>query len=218
MQFTTELIDTIQKKFSGILPGRAAQYRMAHAGRDHPAPELDKAREAAVVVLLYPNSIGVTELVLIQRMFHPRDRHSGQISLPGGKLEASDPSPKAAALRELEEELGVPTRDVTILGQLSDLHISVSNFLVYPFLGVVDKRPDFIPQPTEVYAVVETPLQVFLEKSMRQKKNLKLPNGIVLKNVPYFDIQGHTVWGATAMILNEFSELLTGDVFSVEKS
>ncbi len=216
MQFTTALIDTIQEKFSGPLPGRAAQYRMAHVGRDYPSPNIGEARKAAVVILLYPNAKKETQLVLIQRMFHPKDRHSGQISLPGGKLETSDPSPKAAALRELEEELGVPTGDVAILGQLSDLHISVSNFLVYPFLGVTNKRPEFIPQPTEVHAILETPLKVFLEKSMRQKKNLKLPNGIVLKNVPYFNIQGHTVWGATAMILNEFSELLTGNILSVE--
>lgn len=216
MQFSTALIDTIQKKFSGTLPGRAAQYRMAHAGRDYPAPDIGKARKAAVVILLYPNATKETQLVLIQRMFHPKDRHSGQISLPGGKLEPTDPSPKAAALRELEEELGVPGSEVTIMGQLSDLHISVSNFLVYPFLGVTNKRPEFIPQPSEVHAILETPLKVFLEKSMRRKKNLKLPNGMVLKNVPYFDIQGHTVWGATAMILNEFSELLTGNILSVE--
>jgi len=216
MQFTTELIDKIQEKFSGTLPGRAAQYRMAHVGRDHPAPDINKTKKAAVVILLYPNEAGNTQLVLIQRVFHPKDRHSGQISLPGGKLEVSDPSPKAAALRELEEELGVPSSNVTILGQLSDLHISVSNFLVYPFLGVTNKRPEFIPQLTEVHAIIETPLEIFLEKSMRQKKNLKLPNGTILKNVPYFDIQGHTVWGATAMILNEFSELLSGNILSVE--
>ena len=216
MQFTTELIDTIQAKFSGTLPGRDAQYRMAHVGRDYPTPDLDNTKKAAVVILLYPNTEGETQLVLIQRMFHPKDQHSGQISLPGGKLEPSDPSPKAAALRELEEELGVPIHDVNILGQLSDLHISVSNFLVYPFLGVTHQRPNFIPQPTEVHAIVETPLKVFLEKSMRQKKNLKVPNGMVLKNVPYFGVQGHTVWGATAMILNEFSELLTGNILSVE--
>ncbi len=216
MQFTSDLINIIREKFSNPLPGRAAQYRMAHVGRDYPVPDFSKARKAAVVILLYPDTTGETQLVLIQRMFHPKDRHSGQISLPGGKLEAADPSPKAAALRELEEELGVPTNAVTILGQLSDLHISVSNFLVYPFLGVVDKRPDFIPQPSEVHAILETPLKVFLEKSMRRKKDLKLANGITLKNVPYFDVQGHTVWGATAMIINEFSELLMGEILSTE--
>ncbi len=214
MQFTSELIDIIQEKFSEPLPGRAAQYRMAHVGRDYPTPDFSNARKAAVVILLYPNHAKETQLVLIQRMFHPKDRHAGQISLPGGKLEASDPSPQAAALRELNEELGVPTNTVTVLGQLSDLHISVSNFLVYPFLAMVKERPDFIPQPSEVHAILETPLKLFLEKSMRRKKDLKLPNGMVLKEVPYFDIQGHTLWGATAMILNELSELLTGNILS----
>ncbi len=216
MQFTSELIDTIQAKFSNPLPGRPAQYRMAHVVRDYPVPDFSKARKAAVVILLYPNANKETQLVLIQRMLHPKDRHSGQISLPGGKLESADASAEAAALRELEEELGVPTSDVKVLGQLSDLHISVSNFLVYPFLAVIDRRPNFIPQPSEVHAVLETPLDAFLEKSMRRKKDLKLPNGITLKKVPYFDIQGHTVWGATAMIINEFSELLMGEMLSAE--
>jgi 8-oxo-dGTP pyrophosphatase MutT (NUDIX family) len=216
MQYTSDLIDTIQKKFSNPLPGRAAQYRMAHIGRDYPTPDFSKARKAAVILLLYPDIKGETQLVLIQRMIHPKDRHSGQISLPGGKIEPTDHSPKAAALRELKEELGVPTDLVTVLGQLSDLHISVSNFLVYPFLGVVDKRPNFIPQPSEVHAIVETPVKVFFERSMRRKKDLKLSNGITLKRVPYFDIQGHTVWGATAMIINEFSELLMEKILSPE--
>lgn len=216
MQYTSELIDTIQEKFSNPLPGRAAQYRMAHVGRDYPTPDFSKARKAAVILLLYPDTKGETQLVLIQRMIHPKDRHSGQISFPGGKIEPTDLSPKAAALRELEEELGVPTDAVTILGQLSDLHISVSNFLVYPFLGIANKRPNFIPQPSEVHAILETPIKAFLEKSMRRKKDLKLPNGITLKNVPYFEVQGHTVWGATAMIINEFSELLMGKTLSTE--
>ncbi len=216
MQYTSDLINIIREKFSNPLPGRAAQYRMAHVGRDYPTPDFPRARKAAVVILLYPDTTGETQLVLIQRMFHPKDRHSGQISLPGGKLEASDASPKTAALRELEEELGVPTSAVTILGQLSDLHISVSNFLVYPFLGVVDERPNFIPQPSEVHAILETPIKAFLEKSMRRKKDLTLENGIMLKNVPYFDVQGHTVWGATAMIINEFAELLMGEILSAE--
>jgi len=216
MQFTPVLIETIKEKFSKPLPGRASQYRMAHVGRDYPSLNTSKAREAAVVILLYPNAIKETQLVLIQRMFHPKDQHAGQISLPGGKLEPSDASPKAAALRELEEELGVPSDAVDILGQLSELHISVSNFLVYPFIGFINNRPDFIPQPSEVHAILETPVKIFLEKSMRRQKDLRLSTGMILKNVPYFDIKGHTVWGATAMILNEFSELLTGKILSVE--
>ena len=216
MQLTPELIETIKDKFSEPLPGRASQYRMAHVGRDFPTFDTSKARKAAVVILLYPNAQKETQLVLIQRMFHPKDQHAGQISLPGGKLELSDASPKAAALRELEEELGVPSNDVTILGQLSELPISVSNFLVYPFIGVINQRPVFIPQPSEVHAILETPIIKFLEKSMRRKKDLKLRKGLVLKNVPYFDIKGHTVWGATAMILNEFSELITGKILSAE--
>ena len=216
MQFTPHLIETIKEKFSKPLPGRASQYRMANVGRDFPPSDASKARKAAVVILLFPDAEKETQLVLIQRMFHPKDRHAGQISLPGGKLEPSDISPKAAGLRELEEELGVPSNAVDILGQLSELHISVSNFLVYPFIGIINERPNFIPQPSEVQAILEAPIKIFLEKSMRRKKDLKLRKGLVLKNVPYFDIKGHTVWGATAMILNEFSELITGKILSAE--
>ena len=76
MQFTPHLIETIKEKFSKPLPGRASQYRMAHVGRDFPPSDASKARKAAVVILLFPDAEKETQLVLIQRMFHPKDRHA----------------------------------------------------------------------------------------------------------------------------------------------
>jgi len=214
MKFTAAFISDLTEKLQLPLPGRPAQYRMAHMGRTDPAPMSNDPRKACVMILLYPDENSITKLVLIQRVRHQKDRHSGQIGLPGGGLEPTDKSLQAGALRELEEEVGVAASSVTLLGALSDLYISVSNFLVYPFVGYVNSRPDFVAQPSEVQAILEAPLQLFIDKDLRKTKQLRLPNGMVLEKVPYFEVEGHTVWGATAMILNEFSEIITEQVLS----
>lgn len=208
MKFSTELLSRLDDQLKQPLPGRHSQYRMAHIGRNLPALSTDNARQACVMALLYPHWNRDTHIVLIQRVSHDKDRHSGQIGLPGGKLEPDDDSLMAGALREVEEEIGVAQTDVTVIGRLSKLHISVSNFLVHPFVGYVEERPDFVIQESEVAGILEVPLQVLLDKTTKKVKDLKLPNGMQLKNVPYFDIANHTVWGATAMMLNELVEVI----------
>lgn len=214
MKFNNDFLSSLDKKLKLPLPGREAQYRMAHAGRTDPILSNRDARKACVMILLYPDEQLETKLVLIQRVNHKADRHSGQIGLPGGKLEATDNSLQAGALRELEEEVGVSAETVNVLGALSELYISVSNFLVYPFVGYVDARPDFVAQASEVQAILEAPLKLFLNKDLRKTKQLKLPGGMVLNKVPYFEVEQHTIWGATAMILNELSEIITEQIFS----
>jgi len=214
MNFNSDLLSNLSAKLQLPLPGREAQYRMAHIGRSDPSPMDKMPRKACVMVLLYPDEQSITKLVLIQRVRHKKDRHSGQIGLPGGGLEATDKTLQAGALRELEEEVGVPIQSVTVLGALSELYISVSNFLVYPFVGYVETQPDFVAQPSEVQAILEAPLQLFLDKNLRKTKQLRLLNGMILNKVPYFEVDGHTVWGATAMILNELSEIITEQVLS----
>ncbi|MEM9821734.1 MAG: CoA pyrophosphatase [Bacteroidota bacterium] len=190
------------------LPGRSAQYKMAHAIRQKTFPVPDNARKACVVLLLYPKN-GTTHIVLIERMpsKHKDDRHSGQISFPGGKLEPDDPSLKAGALRETEEEVGVPPEQIQILGALSQLYIPVSNFLVFPFVGYTDEAPHFIRQASEVKSIIETPLSLLLDPRTLQHTDIPIKEG-VLKGVPFFNVFGHTVWGATAMMLSEFLHLV----------
>jgi|AntRauTorckE5430_2_1112549.scaffolds.fasta_scaffold01046_2 8-oxo-dGTP pyrophosphatase MutT (NUDIX family) len=192
------------------LPGRIAQYDMAHGERktwleNYETPA--NAKVAATLTLLYPKQ-DLWYVALMQRVSHEKDRHSGQVSFPGGKVEKSDINLQHTALREAEEELGILSSEVTILGQMTELYIPVSNFLVYPFIGFAAKMPTFNLQPSEVQRVIEAPLSVLLNKQNRKFKDINLPNDVQLKGVPYFDVNGNVVWGATAMMLSEFTAIM----------
>lgn len=204
----TALITQIKKRFTEPLPGRLAQYKMAHAVRkDHP-PAPANARVACVLPLLYPRE-GQWHIVLIERMStNKNDRHSGQISFPGGKLEPTDASLMAGALREAEEEVGINSQEVEVLGQLTDLYIPVSNFLVHPFVGKMDYQPEFEPQPSEVQSILEVPLKDLLNPQRIKKTDMKLSPQLTLRNVPYYHLENHIVWGATAMILSELVDTI----------
>jgi 8-oxo-dGTP pyrophosphatase MutT (NUDIX family) len=208
---TMKFIQTLKRQLeNNDLPGKLAQHDMAHGERktwleDYQVPSNPKI--AATLTLLYPKQ-EIWHIALMQRVSHHKDRHGGQVSFPGGKAEASDIDLKFTALREAEEELGIQPADVTILGQMTELYIPVSNFLVFPFIGFSEKTPDFQPQLTEVYRIIEAPLSVLLDKRNRKFTDIHLPSNIKLKNVPYFDVNGDVVWGATAMMLSEFAAIV----------
>ncbi len=203
-----QLIDLLSNELSLPLPGRAAQYKMAHAVRGGYKPPPENTRIACVLVLIYPHQ-NQPHLVLIERMSNvERDRHSGQISFPGGKYEDSDGSLQNAAVREAEEEVGVPKDAVQLIGKLTDLYIPVSNFLVHPFVGYANSRPVFSPQPSEVQSILEVPIAHLQNPETIRKTHLKVTKNIVLQNVPYFDVEDKILWGATAMITNELLEVI----------
>lgn len=168
------------------------------------------AKVACVLNLLHFCD-GAWRTVLIERTVNPRDRHSGQISFPGGRHEESDGALENVALREAEEEIGIPATQIQILGRLTDLYIPVSNFVVHPFIGVLEEIPVFVPQPGEVASILTPAIQHFTQLETRKMTDLTVANGVTIKNVPYFDVEGRMVWGATAMILNEFLEVIRGE-------
>lgn len=204
-----DFIHQLEYALSKPLPGPAAQYKMAHTARkDHP-PIPEQVREAGVMALFYPKQ-KEWQLALIQRNNdNPNDRHGGQISFPGGKREKTDHNLADTALRETEEEIGIKHTDINLLGGLSELYIPVSNFRVEPYVGFLDYTPEFRPQPSEVKAILEVPFSLLQNETSRQKTNLRVTPQIELKNVPYFNVNGHIVWGATAMMINELLETLT---------
>ena len=198
----------LEKRLQSGLPGQEAQFRMAHVARGSFAGSVpNDARPAAVLALFYPSN-DAWRIVLIERESHnPRDRHKGQISFPGGAFEQQDRSLADTALREAEEEIGVDASAIQLLGQLSSLYIPVSNFNVHPFVGFLEKTPLFRPQPREVKAVLEAPFQLFLEPQNRSLTTIEVHENFSLSDVPFFNVHGKVVWGATAMIMSELLEI-----------
>lgn len=208
---TDKLIEKLERNLRRPLPGVEAQYKMAHAVRRDPGPAPANARQAGVLALFFPKEDD-WHLVLIERQSHnEQDRHRGQISFPGGRFEEGDRHIRNTALREAEEEVGVDAEQVQVIGPLTELYIPVSNFLVSPFVGYVEKRPDFRREEREVKAILEVPFDLFRHPSTVQKTNMKINEHITLQEVPYFNIGGKTVWGATAMMLSELLEVLNLD-------
>jgi 8-oxo-dGTP pyrophosphatase MutT (NUDIX family) len=128
-------------------------------------------------------------------------RHAGQISLPGG---AADPGETLAetALREAQEEIGIDPSRVQVLGELTPVHVLVSGFTLHPVVGVMHERPSFDAAEGEVAEILEVSLDDLRDAS-RIRQGTRLRGGIAVE-YPYFDLLGHQVWGATAMVLGEF--------------
>lgn len=197
-----QFVNALEKKMKQGLPGRNAQLQMAPSVRKHYMEAPDTASTASVLALFYPKD-GQNHVVLIERQTKKNDRHGGQISLPGGKTEAEDSGHDQTALREAEEEVGVISKDIEIIGSLTELYIPVSNFKVFPFVGFMDYRPDFVPQISEVKSILEVPFDDFLHQSARKTMDMQVSQHVTMRSVPYFDVQGRVVWGATAMIMSE---------------
>ena len=121
-------------------------------------------------------------------------------------FEEEDGSLMNTALREANEETGIDISSVTIIGKLTPLHIPVSNVNVHAFVGVTDSRPAFVHDPAEVQYLIEESLDELLNEVNHKTKSMTLFGNEVI--VPYFDIQGNHIWGATAMIISEFAEIL----------
>lgn len=204
-------VNHIRERLSGPLPGQAAQLKMTFAWRAeqlllNPNPPAD-ARVACVMLLLWPNASD-WHTVLIQRTQNPNDRHSGQVSFPGGRHEAGDENLSYTALREAQEEVGVRPEQIELLGRLTELYIPVSNFVVHPFVGVLTEQPSFLPQPGEVEKIMTPPIRHFQEEQNKSTRELVVGTGALLKDVPCYVVEEKAVWGATAMILSEFLELI----------
>jgi len=161
-------------------------------------------KKAAVLILLYPTGQSLYT-VFIKRTKY-LGIHSGQISLPGGKSEKGDPDINTTALREAEEEIGINRNDVIILGRLSQLLIPVSNMLVFPVVGYIPYKPNFSMHPGEVAELIETSIEEFQRPEVVQNKIEKIL--FTKAVVPFYNINGNHIWGATAMIISEFTELL----------
>jgi 8-oxo-dGTP pyrophosphatase MutT (NUDIX family) len=156
-------------------------------------------------MLFYPKN-GMTHLVLIVRNSY-EGVHSGQIAFPGGKWETEDADYSVTALRETHEEVGILPNQMEIIKLFTPTYIPPSNFMVYPFFGICKEEVCFVLDPTEVSSIIELPLSVFLSDKIIIEANMTTSYATNI-NVPAFEIEGHVVWGATAMMLSELKDVL----------
>ena len=203
------LVARLREALSGPLPGLDAQLKMA------PEPRLgwdplkfpEGARDGAALLLVYPHD-ETLHVALTVRGSGLRN-HTGQVSLPGGRVDAGE-TVEAAALREAQEEIGVDPSVVEVLGPLTPLHIPVSGFLLHPIVGFTSMRPAFQRAEWEVARIIEAPVTRLSEPSVvkREMRTRTVKGHSIDVTVPYYDIDGEKVWGATAMVLAEFCAIL----------
>lgn len=201
----TSFYSSIKQQLTRPLPGASAQEALAIVGRRVFKSPSDQAKQAAVALVIYPYDT-TYRLAYIQRTHHEKDRHSGQISFPGGQVDPSDADYQAAAIRELEEETGITITSDKVLGELSWMYIPVSNFQVFPFVIGLDEKPAIFKQDDEVAEIFGYNIDALLDMPIRKKEIQG--RGFTVKEAPYFDLDGRTLWGATAMITNEFLEVI----------
>lgn len=198
-----QVIDRLTIRLTRPLPGAVAHEPMRARPVGNLIPKFDLSsppKLGGVMILLYPfhNSI---KFPLTKRADYP-GAHSGQISLPGGKAEPGE-NILETALRECEEETGVPRKSIEIIGRLTDFHVLPSNFLVSPVIGVTWNKPLFNPDPVEVVRILEADVFDLTRRDSIKEKEILAANRYQMQ-APHFEVEGEIVWGATAMMLNEF--------------
>lgn len=205
-----DFLNTISKIEKMELPGEAFHIKMAPVERLLELKKIARAqktaRRAAVSVLFYPSKTLETRFVLILRKTY-KGVHSAQIGFPGGKYEETDADFEATALRETEEEVGVPVQDIIVVKELTEIYIPPSNFFVQPYFCYCITTPKFIPQEEEVASIIEVDYDHFMDDDILTTKILTTSYATDIE-VPAYIINDHVVWGATAMMLSEVREIL----------
>ncbi len=202
-----DFIAKLQEEINKGLPGWDAQKKLAPPNRPKEqfiAATENTPRESGVLVWLYPkgNTIYTRLILRVEGRVH-----SGQVAFPGGKKEETDKSFWNTALREAQEEVGLPTEQIKLVGALTPLYIPPSNFWVNPFIGTSDTYMPATINKTEVQACFDVDIIQLLQPKTKTEGPITLSSG-EQRITPFYTLEGHTVWGATAMILSELEELI----------
>jgi 8-oxo-dGTP pyrophosphatase MutT (NUDIX family) len=154
-----------------------------------------------VLVPLYLDARGALHAVFTERRADLR-RHAGEISFPGGRRDEEDSDLCATALRETHEEIGLPPAAVELLGALQPTPTFVTNYAIYPFVGLIDPGFDWVLEEAEVGQVLELPLEAVRHGYGRRR--------LVRRGMPFrtdsYEVDGHVIWGATARIVADLLE------------
>lgn len=201
-------IPILKRQFEAGLPGIPAQTRMSPVKASHkyqePGPD---HKTACVMALLHPKDEDIYVTLIKRAASHPDDKHAGQIGFPGGKYEEEDQSLLDCALREVEEEIGVPANDIEVLGELTSLFVYASNFMVYPFVGYLDAPPIYVPQEEEVAGIYDFPVKHLVDPAFKVSRKVRLSEGFHME-APGYNVDGDFLWGATAMISSELESVV----------
>lgn len=203
------LIDRLRERLVLPLPGHDEFIEISGYNRpdtDHARAQEPPPRESAVLVLLYPIA-GILHTVLMLRPTYA-GVHSAQVSFPGGKHEPQDPSLESTALREFIEETGARVDRVDILGTLSPVYIPPSRMLVTPYVAFAEHIGPWVPDPVEVARLIEVPLSELVREDILKRKEQFIHTMGCHVEIPYFDLAGEVVWGATALMIAELRVLL----------
>jgi 8-oxo-dGTP pyrophosphatase MutT (NUDIX family) len=171
-----------------------------------PPFEMPGSRPAAVLVPLF-EARGEAHVILTKRP-DTMPTHRGEVSFPGGGVHSGDASRRDAALREAEEEIGLPPAAVDIVAELDTLATVGSRFTITPFVGIIDPLPRLVPHPGEVVRILEVPLSELLEDDAFHEEYWGSPD----RAISFFELPGETVWGATARVLVAFLAHLTASL------
>jgi 8-oxo-dGTP pyrophosphatase MutT (NUDIX family) len=226
-----DVVARLEDAFTRELPGAAAQAHLAPVPRRE-WPEgfsAEQIRHAAALLLVFPDERGEAEAaetggkndplrssrssrsasgharILLTVRADTLGRHGGQVSLPGGVVDAGETF-EQAALREAHEEVGLSTDLVRVLGALTPLDIPVSGFRLHPIVGVSERRPPLTPAAREVARILEPAIDALMAPECVVRAR-RARDGIAI-TVPGFHLEGVEIWGATAMVLAEFLSLL----------
>lgn len=198
------LPERLRERLRHPLPGLASCSELAPElcyGR-HECPPAHDAKQAAVLLLLYPDGTEWRMPLTLRPRTMPS--HAGQISFPGGQIEPGE-STEEAALRECREELGDVGDETEIIGRLSQVYVFASNYVVAPCVAWTAKRPSFVPNPAEVANLLEPSIVELLDPARRGSHQLGR-RGITFR-VPHIVYSDHRIWGATSLVLGEFLQL-----------
>ncbi len=207
LQMSHLTLDDIRSALSRPLPGLRGQQSMAPGFRPLDPKSYEEGsktcRRAAVLLLLYPKDDQLYTLLTQRR--HDLPQHPGQIAMPGGSRDGTE-TVAQTAIREAHEEVGIDPQTVEVVGRLTHIYIPPSHFCIQIVVGVTVERPQWRANPAEIETLLEAPLSIFFDPAFR--KTTVVERDGQKWRVPYFAINDHKVWGATAMALGELITLL----------